>query len=405
MSLTKILSLWCDKDTLKHRRKLVTFIWFQKYRFISISVVIRFLLIIGFLKSNGFILRAFIRKVPLLSTTVAFANCSPLIRGSLMENCLWDSFEKNVVGSPKAVFFGRIRISGDVNLPLKNTGKFFIFLLLCNGLKDLFIQEEGKWQAWENFHLKFDRWNNIKHSRPLVLKGYGGWLKIKNLPLDNWCRSTFERLPKANGFEVIFVVVERFSKYGHLLALKHPYTAKTVADLFVKEVIRLHGYPHSIVSDRDKVFLSNFWKELVRLAGTRETSNSTLDEQLKETDVTLEALKEHLRIAQEKMKKYADFKRREVEYQGNMFFMKIRPYRQVSLRKKRNEKLSPKFFGPYKIIERTRPVAYKLNEAQQDIPYMTGNHEWKAIPEEVYGYLKNKMGGWMCYQLERAATT
>ncbi|KAA0062494.1 uncharacterized protein E5676_scaffold325G00720 [Cucumis melo var. makuwa] len=34
--------------------------------------------------------------------------------------------------------------------------------------------------------------NNIKHSRSLVLKGYDGWLKIKNLPLDDWCRSTFE---------------------------------------------------------------------------------------------------------------------------------------------------------------------------------------------------------------------
>ena len=40
-----------------------------------------------------------------------------------------------------------------------------------------------------NFHLKFERWNNFNHSRPLVQKGYGGWLKIKNL---HWCRSTFK---------------------------------------------------------------------------------------------------------------------------------------------------------------------------------------------------------------------
>ena len=101
-----------------------------------------------------------------------------------------------------------------------------------------------------------------------------------------------------------------------------------------------------------------------------------------------------------------------------MVFLKIRPYRQVSLRKKRNEKFSPKFFGPYKIIEHIGPMAYKLelpniaaihpvfhvsqlkkmlgehNEAQQDIPYMTENHEWRAIPKKVYGYLEYKVGGW-----------
>lgn len=60
-------------------------------------------------------------------------------------------------------------------------------------------------------------------------------------------------LPKANRFEVIFVVVDRLSKYGHFLPLKLPYTAKTVADLFVKEIVRLHSFPTSIVSDRDKV--------------------------------------------------------------------------------------------------------------------------------------------------------
>ena len=51
--------------------------------------------------------------------------------------------------------------------------------------------------------------------------------------------------------------------------MKHLYNAKIVADLLVKEVVRLHGYHSSIVSDIDKVFLSNLWKELFRLAGTR----------------------------------------------------------------------------------------------------------------------------------------
>ena len=82
-------------------------------------------------------------------------------------------------------------------------------------------------------------------------------------------------------------------------------------------------------------------------------------EQLKE--IPLGVLKEHLRIVEEKMKKYADLKRREVEYQvGDMVFLKIRPYREVSLRKKRNEEVYPKFFGPYEVIKRIVPVAYKL---------------------------------------------
>ena len=64
---------------------------------------------------------------------------------------------------------------------------------------------------------------------------------------------------------VIFVVVDHLSKYGHLIAMKHPYLAKGVADFFIREVVRLHGMPRSIVSDGDPVFTSQFWSEYFRL--------------------------------------------------------------------------------------------------------------------------------------------
>jgi hypothetical protein len=77
-----------------------------------------------------------------------------------------------------------------------------------------------------------------------------------------------EALPRVNGKFVILTVVDRFSKYCHFIPLAHPYSAESVAQVF-SEVVRLHGVPQSIVSDRDPVFTSIFWKELMRLTGTK----------------------------------------------------------------------------------------------------------------------------------------
>ena len=75
-------------------------------------------------------------------------------------------------------------------------------------------------------------------------------------------------LPYPARLSVIMVVVDQLSKYGHFVAVKHPYSAKIVAEVFVKEITRLHGIPRSIVSDRDPVFTNQFWEKYFQLQGS-----------------------------------------------------------------------------------------------------------------------------------------
>jgi hypothetical protein len=75
-----------------------------------------------------------------------------------------------------------------------------------------------------------------------------------------------EGLPQSDSANCILVVVDKFTKLVHFLPSKHPYTAASVTKLFVDQVYKLHGLPLSIVSDRDPIFNSHFWKELFSMA-------------------------------------------------------------------------------------------------------------------------------------------
>ena len=238
--------------------------------------------------------------------------------------------------------------------------------------------------------------------------------------------------------DAIWVIVDKLTKSAHFLPIRMDYTLEKYAELYIDEIVRLHGVPISIISDRDPRFTSRFWEKLHEALGTRlnfstafhpqtdgqserviqvledmlrsciiefegswerylplvefaynnsyqasikmapyealygrkcrtplcwtELSEAKLvgPELIRQTEEKVKIIKERLKAATDRQKSYADLKRKDIEFAiGDKVFLKVSPWKKV-LRFGKKGKLSPRFIGPYEIIERVGPVAYRL---------------------------------------------
>ncbi|KAA3461235.1 polyprotein [Gossypium australe] len=211
------------------------------------------------------------------------------------------------------------------------------------------------------------------------------------------------RLPLSTSKKnVVWVIVDLLTKSAYFIAFRTNWSLQKLAKFYIREIVRLHGIPVSIISDQDPRFTSRFWRQLHESLGTRLhfsiVFHQKTDGQSEWTcfepvslilnqvgnviyhwlnlytiivsnqvfrwlriklcmDVDVDHL---LKAAFDRQKSYVDLKCRDIKNSvGDKVFLKVLPWKKI-LRFGQKGKLSPHFIGPYEIIERVGPVAYLL---------------------------------------------
>ena len=133
-----------------------------------------------------------------------------------------------------------------------------------------------------------------------------GEIQYQEPPDSPWKEVTMDfivKLPKSKDpltkeeYDAILVIVDRLTKYSHLIPFKETYTAEQLGFVILDRLIRYHGIPEAIISDRDKLFTSNYWRTLIPLLGTKLKMSTafhpTTDGQTERTNQTLEQYLRH----------------------------------------------------------------------------------------------------------------
>jgi len=99
-------------------------------------------------------------------------------------------------------------------------------------------------------------------------------------------------LPMSNGKDALWVIIDRLTKRRHFVAGQGTMNPEDLADHFLRQVIRPHGLPSSIVSDRGSLFTSDFWRRVTearRISRNLSTAfHPETDGQMERANTTLE---------------------------------------------------------------------------------------------------------------------
>ena len=104
-------------------------------------------------------------------------------------------------------------------------------------------------------------------------------------------------LPKTKkNIDAIWVIMDRLTKSAHFISVCTIFSMENLAELYVREIIRLHRVPISIISDRDPRFTSAFWKSLQTAIGTKLAFSTTFHSQSNgQSERTIQTLEDMLR--------------------------------------------------------------------------------------------------------------
>ncbi|GKB32179.1 putative reverse transcriptase domain-containing protein, partial [Tanacetum coccineum] len=137
--------------------------------------------------------------------------------------------------------------------------------------------------------------------------------------------------------DTISVIVDRLTKSAHFLPMREDYKIDILARLYLNEIVARHGVPISIISDRDSRFTSRFWQSIEEALGTRLDMSTAYHPytDVQETTEKISQIKDRLKAVRDRQKSVVRFGKK--------------------------GKLAPRFVGPFGIIEKVGPVAYKLD--------------------------------------------
>jgi hypothetical protein len=125
-------------------------------------------------------------------------------------------------------------------------------------------------QQWQYVNQYVDYCDTCKRIKPIKHAPFGLLrpLQIPERPWESISMDFITGLPKEEGSNTIWVIVDRLTKIAHFVACVDTMGPKELADGFLTHVVRTHGLPSSVISDRGSLFTSTFWKRIMEAMGT-----------------------------------------------------------------------------------------------------------------------------------------